>query len=70
MPEIVIQGGNQMENINMNELENVSGGKTSGKSSRKVRCPNCGKSVTIPSPAPSFVKCSCGTKITIIQNPM
>ena len=70
MPEIIRQGGNQMEKINTEELENVSGGSSSAQSSRKVKCPKCGKSVSIPSPAPSYVKCLCGTKITIIKKPI
>ena len=58
-----------MEKMNKEELEKVNGGKTVANSSRKIKCPNCGKSVTIPSPAPAYVKCSCGTKITVVQNP-
>jgi ribosomal protein S27E len=58
-----------MEKMNLEELEQVSGGKTGKKSSRKIKCPKCRKSVTIPSPAPAYVKCSCGTKISIVKNP-
>ena len=57
------------EKMNKEELGKVNGGKTVANSSRKIKCPNCGKSVTIPSPAPAYVKCSCGTKITVVQNP-
>lgn len=59
-----------MDKINIGELEKVSGGEMAENSSRKIRCPRCGKSVMIPSPAPSYVKCSCGTKITVINKPI
>ena len=59
-----------MEKINMEELEKVSGGEIVSKAPRKISCPKCGKSVTIPSPAPAYVMCSCGTKITVIKKPI
>ena len=36
-----------MEKINTEELENVSGGSSSAQSSRKVKCPKCGKDIVV-----------------------
>lgn len=57
-----------MEKVNMDQLSEVTGGGGSSKKTKKIKCPSCGRSITISSTATS-AKCRCGTVITVVKKP-